>query len=94
MSGGPTEDERLQCLTDTAVALSRRKTGHSPGKVKVREYPEWIATSGEVFPSEWVVEVRIGKPFRVHTLEVEAWRSLRSTPGAWADLVLMEVDAP
>lgn len=88
----PTYDEQLQLLTDTAVALSRRKTGHSPGKVKVREYPEWVAMDGEVFPAEWVVEIRIGRPFRVHTLEVEAWRSLRSTPSAWADLVLEEVD--
>lgn len=90
MSAPPTEDERVQCLADTAVATSQTWHGTTV-RTKVREYPAWTAADGEGFPAEWVVEIRFGKPFRVAILELEAWRALRRTPGAWQDLVLREV---
>lgn len=90
MTGAPTDDERIQCLAETAVVTSKSAHGTTV-RTAVREHPAWTAADGEELPSEWVVEIRFGKPFRVAILELEAWRALRSTPGAWQDLVLREV---
>lgn len=91
MSTPPTDDERSQCLADTAVAVT--KSGyHARTRIKVREHSAWTdPTTGEECPSHWVVEIRFGDPSTWHVVfEFEDWRIVRDSPGVWADLVAME----